>query len=295
MLRRLRCAGLAFAVLLFVTIAPIASARTIPAAPTDSPILDNAELLSPGQELSLSEKIAQERSRSSNQIAILTIPSLEGDSLEEYSITVAREWGIGEQGKDNGVLLLVARDDRQVRIEVGYGLEGTLTDVQASRIIRSEITPSFINGEYFDGINKGLDGIIYVLSGDGVYLEPPDNLQTENENAVGGVIMSGVILFSWIGSILARTKSWWGGGVVGGVLGASALALLGITAATIVGGVIAVGAGLLFDYFVSKNYKKHRRSGTSPSWWAGGSHFGGGSSGGFGGGGFGGGGASGRW
>lgn len=299
-MRRLRHIAMTVSIGLVVFSVAAVSALSIPPAPTTIPILDNAELLTPEQEQTIAAKIAQERARSSNQIAILTIPSLEGDSLEQFSIKVARDWKVGEKEKDNGVLVVVARDDRTVRIEVGPGLEGILTDAQSSRIIRGEIAPAFQKDDYFGGISDGIDGIIYVLSGEGTYVEPPSStLQNTKEN-FWGLAIAGISILSWIGSILSRTKSWWGGGIVGGLIGGVGLILWGIALISILGIILAIGVGLLFDYFVSKNYRQHRRIGTSPSWWAGGSRFGGGGGssggfGGFGGGSFGGGGASGRW
>ncbi|HCW06333.1 MAG TPA: hypothetical protein DGG95_03095 [Cytophagales bacterium] len=102
----------------------------------------------------------------SNQIAILLIQSLDGDVIEEYSIRVAEKWKLGQKGKDNGVLLLVAVDDHKMRIEVGQGLEGVLTDALSSRIIRNEIAPEFRRGDYDAGVIAGISGIIKAIGGE---------------------------------------------------------------------------------------------------------------------------------
>lgn len=283
------------------SITPV-QALFVPEAPVNIPILDLAGIISTEQRQSLADKIAAERKRSTNQIGILTIKSLEGESLEEYSIEVAREWGIGEKDKDNGVLLLVSLEDRMVRIEVGHGLEGVLTDARSSRIIRNEITPQFKDGRYDEGISRGLDGIIAVLSEDSSYTQSLDNANDAEANgSIWQVAFFGIMFLSWIGSMLARSRSWWGGGIVGATIGGVVMLIIGIGLLTLVGFILSILFGLLFDFIVSRNYRAHRGSGTSPSWWAGGSLFGGGGGsssggfGGFGGGSFGGGGASGRW
>lgn len=102
----------------------------------------------------------------SNQIAILIVQSLDGEVLEEYTLKVAEKWKLGQKGKDNGVLLLVAVDDHKMRIEVGLGLEGVLTDAQSNRIIRNEIAPEFRRGDYDAGVKAGVDGIVKAIAGE---------------------------------------------------------------------------------------------------------------------------------
>jgi uncharacterized protein len=102
----------------------------------------------------------------SNQIAILIVQSLDGEVLEEYSLKVAEKWKLGQKDKDNGVLLFVAVDDHKMRIEVGHGLEGVLTDAQSSRIIRNEIAPEFRRGDYDAGVKAGIDGIVKAIAGE---------------------------------------------------------------------------------------------------------------------------------
>jgi uncharacterized protein len=102
----------------------------------------------------------------SNQIAILIVQSLDGDVLEEYSLRVAEKWKLGTKNKDNGALLLIAVDDHKMRIEVGQGLEGVLTDAQSSRIIRNEIAPEFRRGDYDAGVKAGINGIMKAIAGE---------------------------------------------------------------------------------------------------------------------------------
>jgi uncharacterized protein len=112
----------------------------------------------------LDQKLADYEQQTTNQIAVLMIASLEGDNLEDYSIRLADIWKIGQEGKDNGVILLIVKNDRKLRIEVGYGLEGVLPDGLAGSIIRNEIAPFFKKRQFFHGINCGTDAIIEAIS-----------------------------------------------------------------------------------------------------------------------------------
>jgi uncharacterized protein len=277
-----------------------AAALGIPPKPTASPVVDQTGTLTSDQQAELAATIAVERSRSGNQLAVLMIPTLSGDALEDYSIRVARGWGIGEKGQDNGVLLLIVKNDRKLRIEVGYGLEGSLTDARASRIIRDRITPEFKQGRYYEGIQSGLTGIISAIHNDDDAALSNDTAD-DNSDSQGVdwwvVLYALLIIPSWLASMLARSKSWWGGGIVGLLAGVIVGFIFGLVVVGVLASVILFILGLLFDKAVSKNYSQRKAAGLHPSWWAGGSSFGGGSGGfgGFGGGGFGGGGSSGGW
>lgn len=123
-------------------------------------VTDLAGILSPSEEARLEENLMAFEDETSNQIAVLIINSLDGESIEQYSIQVVDQWQLGTAQKDNGVLLLIAVQDRQVRIEVGYGLEGVLTDLISFQIIRNVIAPQFRNGNYYAGIDQGLRAIM---------------------------------------------------------------------------------------------------------------------------------------
>ena len=133
---------------------------------TDNPtqlkkyVVDETNTLSSSEMNSLMKKLVDFDKETTNQFVIYMIPSLEGELLEEVSIRIAEENKIGQKGKDNGILLLIVKNDRKVRIEVGYGLEGALPDALADQIKRREIIPSFKAGNYYEGINKGVDAII---------------------------------------------------------------------------------------------------------------------------------------
>ncbi len=129
-------------------------------------VVDQAGLLNPSTRLKIEHFLEGFEKSDSTQLAVLTIPSLEGEALEEYSIKVAEQWGIGQKGKDNGALLLVAKAERKVRIEVGYGLEGRLTDLLSGRIIDYEITPRFKQGDFDGGILAGVASMAEAVRGE---------------------------------------------------------------------------------------------------------------------------------
>ena len=128
-------------------------------------VVDNAEILKPATRTAVNEKLKAHEQKTSDQIAVLTIPTIGDDSIEQFSTQVFESWKLGQKGKDNGVLLVIAPKDRKLRIEVGYGLEGTLTDVASSRIIRNVITPAFKAGDFDKGVSDGVDAIIGQLEG----------------------------------------------------------------------------------------------------------------------------------
>ncbi|MEQ9367212.1 MAG: TPM domain-containing protein [Leptospirales bacterium] len=139
---------------------------------------DTADVLSPAVRSELETLLARHAARTSNQIAVLTIPTLAGEAPDEYALRVATAWKLGQAGKDNGVLLLIARDDREIRIEVGYGLEGDLADALCARIIRREIVPRFRDGDFDGGTLAGVRAIIKAI--DGAYRA--DESANENGN-----------------------------------------------------------------------------------------------------------------
>jgi uncharacterized protein len=263
---------------------------------------DFAGVMSKEKVSELSSFLTAYTASTTNEIAVVTVPSLNGDTVENYSNQLFREWGIGNK-KNNGILFLVAVQDHKTRIEVGYGLEGDLTDLQSSKILNGIVKPFFKNNDYDGGIDAGVKTIVTTLSGNGDFLNsiPEDNQDKNNLVGLGvfAFYMLG-ILMSWLGSVLGRSKSWW----LGGVLGAFAGLVIGYIIHSLIGTImltiILALAGLLFDYIVSTNYKKIKSTNGVMPWWIGGSGFGGsgrggGGFGGFGGGSSGGGGASGSW
>lgn len=267
-----------------------------PGAP-DGYVNDFADILSEDAELALEEELASYEASTTIEIAVVTVPSLDGDDVAAYANELGREWGIGQQESNNGVLVLVAPNDRKIRIEVGYGLEGAIPDITAGRIIDELMLPAFREDDYETGIASGVEAIEMLGNGESF----PDVPSEDNDELLGtlffGLIFGFNILLALV-SILARSKSWWLGGVLG-VLGGG---ILGFAFGSMYGGIagaITLGfIGALFDFVVSRSYRSYAAGGSTPPWYFGGGSSGGGrssSGGGFGGGSFGGGGASGSW
>ena len=134
-------------------------------------VVDTANLLSPGMETALSAKLSAHETKSGQQVVVATIPSLGGGEIDGYANQLFRHWALGDKALNDGVLFLVAKDDRKLRIEVGYGVEGVLTDALSAYIIRSAILPAFKKGDFGRGIVSGTDQILAVLSSDKAELE----------------------------------------------------------------------------------------------------------------------------
>lgn len=268
-------------------------AFAIPQKPTGF-IQDYARILSPEQVSGLEQKLENYERSSTNEIAVVTIDSLDGDSIENVAQEIFTTWGIGKKGKDNGVLLLISLSDRKTRIQTGYGVEGVLTDIGTSYIQSDIIRPAFRNNDYYGGINSALDKMIEALGGSDIV--PSDYSQSNRSTFPWEYILFIFIFFMQvITSILARSKSWWGGGVLGGIAGVAiwhffiSSIILAIPTT-----IVLILFGLLIDYLVSSSYHRARALGGYP-WWMSGGHGGGRGFGGFGGGGSGGGGSSSSW
>jgi uncharacterized protein len=250
-------------------------------------VTDTAGMLSPAAIVELETTLRSFEEETGAEIAVATIPSLGAShTIETYAAELFQEWGIGKEKEDNGILLLIARDDREMRIEVGYGLEGAVPDIEAGRIISEVLVPAFQAGDY----DRGVAAAVARLADDIRNGAPPAASRGALPENPAQFLPFIFFFFIFLSSVLARSKSWWAGGVVGAVLGLLFFSSLLWTVAL-------VAAGLAFDYLVSKTYRRHKASGTAPPWWIGGPPRGGrgGGFGGFGGGSSGGGGASGHW
>lgn len=172
-------------------------------------VVDLADVLSEPAELAITHMSKAHEDSTGNQLAVLTIPSLDGEAIETYSLRVARDWALGSAEQNNGVLLLIAVEDREMRIEVGLGLEGTLTDLRASRILRGDIRTHFRNGDFDAGVSAAVMDIIGVL--DGTY-EPPDYYADGPGDTppffFGIVFLAIPSLFMFIG-MLSRGFAYW--------------------------------------------------------------------------------------
>ena len=134
-------------------------------------VVDNAGMIDPATKTALTQKLGDFEKKGSDQIVVATIDSLDGEPLEDYANRLFRAWGLGQAGENNGVLLLVVKNDRKMRIEVGYGLEGTLTDLHTKLIIENTMVPAFRAGDFSGGISRAVDDIIMVLEGNAAELE----------------------------------------------------------------------------------------------------------------------------
>jgi len=268
---------------------------------------DTANLLSAATATELEALLKTHQDSTSNQVVVLTVQSLEGDDIESYAIRVAETWKLGQKGKDNGVLLVVARDDRKVRIEVGRGLEGDLTDAICSVIIRREILPQFKSGDYDQGVKAGVTAILAAIRG----AYTPDEESADAGDIVGSLIGFALFLvvvgiFTAIALFSQGFVSWFLYVFLIPFWAVFPMALLG----TLVGGMLFAGYLLGFPFakfFLGKTLKGKSLmkqwgksigagSGRSGGWSSGGSRSSGGGGGFSGGGGsFSGGGSSGSW
>ncbi len=257
---------------------------------------DSAGLLSIQGKAELESKLAQLEKDTTAQVFVATVKSLEGDNIQDYANRLFEKWKIGQKDKNNGVLFLIALEDRKMWIEVGYGLEPLITDGRAGRIRDNDITPKFKQNDYEGGITAGVASIEkYIRDG-----TPPAPLE-ENpvKSAFGdwvGVLFFLTIITVYLSGFMARSKNIWMGGIWGAIAGAIIGLSIGGIAALLIMPIIFAGLGLGADALLSKNYQKLVESGKATDWhktgggfWGPGG-FGGGSGGGGGGGGFGGGG-----
>jgi uncharacterized protein len=272
-------------------------------------VVDVTNTLNAGDIASLNDRIHSFEQRKGSQIAILIVPTTEPETIEQYSIRAAETWKIGRKKIDDGALLVIAKNDHKLRIEVGYGLEGALTDVTARRIIDEVIAPRFKESDFAGGINEGLTRMIGVIDGEPLPAPKPEATHPSELpyfllNPFNPVTIIFVLAVSGISRrILGRLV---GSGVAGGVIAALVWYVLGsIAIGVVAGGIISLLTFIADPSWATNQGGGGRRRG-SDGWsggWSGGSSGGGWSSGsssgdsdsGGGGGSFGGGGASGSW
>jgi uncharacterized protein len=297
-MHRLRITAAVFLIALFLF--PVGGANALDVPQLKGRVNDYAGILSASTRKHLDAVLADLEQTDSTQVVVLTLPSLEGENLEAFSMRVAEAWKIGQKGLDNGAILLVALKERKIRIEVGYGLEGRLTDLVAGRIIRNVIVPRFKTGNFDQGITDGVAAMVGVVRGE---YEPPQTSRGGDRPAGGGhSAFIPLLAFLFFINVLGRVRRGVGaaaGGILApivgglffnlGLLGTALLIPVGILGGFVLG---SLGGALVFGHAVSRR----GRSG-SGIFWGGGGGFSSGGFGGFsgGGGGFGGGGASGGW
>ena len=262
-------------------------------------VVDQAGILSPAVKAELETALAAHENNTTNQVVVVTLESLNGANIEEYSLELGRRWGIGQKGKDNGALLVVAPNDKQIRIEVGYGLEGILTDALSGNIINYYIIPEFKKGDIQNGIKIGTQKIIALLEGD-ESAKKEIEAQADYEPLEAAALMTGIITLITSGffGILATRIGL--SLLLSGII--SLFVNLGFEISDLAGRfAVVLGLFALF-FYLTRNMKAggkgsrgsdYSGSSSSSSSGGGGRSSGGGFSGG--GGSFGGGGASGRW
>jgi uncharacterized protein len=260
-------------------------------------VTDLTATLDTAQAQALEQTLAAFEARKGAQIAVLLVPTTQPEAIEQYAIRVAEAWKLGRAKPDDGVLLLVAKDDRTLRIEVGYGLEGALNDATANRIIEEFIVPQFRAGDYYRGIAEGVDRIIRVV--DGEALPAPPGRDPAPDLRGFEPVLPIVLMVALIGgSILRRLFGRVGGAATTSlIVGALVWFIVSVLGIAVVAAVIAfvitmLGGGGGGGWYSST---RGRRGGWTSGGGLGGGFGGGGGSWGGGGGGFGGGGASGRW
>lgn len=179
-------------------------------------VVDNAGLLSNATEATLASILEQHERATTNQVVVVTLENLQGYTIEEFGYQLGREWGIGQAGRDNGALLLVAKDERKVRIEVGYGLEGALTDAVSSDIIQRVILPQFKRGQFDEGILEGTQAILQAIAGE--YQANPQPVREEgNEVPLPMFLLFLAFMFFFVGPSMRRRRGI--GGIAGPLAG----------------------------------------------------------------------------
>jgi uncharacterized protein len=287
--------------LLLALVLPAQAQSPQPVPALQARVTDLTGTLTAGQQGEIEQKLAAFEQRKGAQVALLIVPTTAPEAIEQYSIRVVDAWKLGREASDDGVLLLVALQDRALRIETGRGLEGVLPDAIARRIIDDTIKPLFRQGDIFGGVSAGLQQIMKVV--DGEALPPPDRKWRRPVDRLSrlapvlffGVLIGGALLRALLGRTLGALAT---GGIAGGVVWLVSQILGFAIVAGVVAGVISLVAG------IASSVRGGRRGGWGGMGGFGGGGFGGGGfgAGGFGGGGFrggggsfGGGGASGRW
>lgn len=247
-------------------------------------VTDLTSTLSADQVAALENKLAAFEAEKGSQIAVLLLPTTQPEDIAQFGIRVADRWKIGREKADDGLILIVAKDDRTLRIEVGYGLEGAIPDAIARRVIDETIVPRFREGDYYGGLDAGLTQLMKLIEGEALPPPAPGSRAAGDDAAFGFLVMGGVICGWLLSALMSRPA-------------AAGLAALGSVAA----GAVMMGFNLLLLFiavFVFAAVVSGFRGGNGWSSGGRGGGFGGGYGGGSwggGGGGFGGGGASGRW
>lgn len=261
-------------------------------------VVDRTGTLSSGDIAALSQKLSDFETRKGSQIAVLIVPTTDPETIEQFSIRVGEAWKIGRKKVDDGAILVVAKNDRHLRIEVGYGLEGALTDVTSRRIIDEVVTPKFREGDFAGGIAAGVYRMMRVVDGEPLPV-PSRSVNFANLNDIGPIVPITVFASFIVGGFLrALLGRLLGSVATGSVVAVLALLILGSGAVALIAGIIGFVLSFLVDLFPSSTGSSRGgswSSGSSSGGWSSGSSSSDSGSFSGGGGSFGGGGASGSW
>lgn len=264
------------------------AAAQVPVPPLAGHVTDQTATLTTEQKATLEQTLTAFEARKGSQLAVLMVRTSAPEAIEQYAMRVAEQWKLGRKKVDDGAILVIAKDDRAVRIEVGYGLEGALTDLDSKRIISEAILPRFKQQDFYGGITAGVGQIISVIDG-----EPLPEPNPRSAVGVGDVRQYTPILFVValaVGGVLRAVMGKVPGAVVtGGVVAAIAWFVAGAVSIALVAGVVALFVTLLGGGMIGRGFGGYYGGGRGGGFGGGGNGFSGG------GGGFGGGGASGRW
>ncbi|KAA3655163.1 MAG: YgcG family protein [Proteobacteria bacterium] len=273
----------------------LALAAPLQAVPAlEARVTDLTGTLSPDEQAAIAQRLAAVEQRKGSQIALLIVPTTEPEAIEQYSIRVVDAWQLGRKGVDDGVLLLVAKADRALRIEVGRGLEGAIPDAIAKRIIAEQITPHFRDGRFAAGLNAGIDAITARIDGEPLPAPVRRAPQASADSVFDLLVQTVFIAFfaaPFLRAIFGRLLASGVGAVAGGLwwfLSTSALSLAGIGAVVAAVAVMVVGSGRGGGPWTTGSGHGGGFGSRGGGWSSGGGFSGGG-------GGFSGGGASGRW
>jgi uncharacterized protein len=270
-----------------------AASADVAVPPLSGRVVDQTGTLSGSDISALNRTLRDLEARKGSQVAVLIVPTTAPETIEQYSIRVAEAWKIGRKKIDDGALLVVAKNDRHLRIEVGYGLEGALTDVTSKRIIDEIIVPKFRSGDFAGGISAGVERIVAVINGEPLPAPEPPHWQSPvlgnsidplNPFVIVAVLAVAGILRAVLGRLI-------GSAATGGLVGFLAWLFVGSIAASAIVGIVAFVFAFVGDMVPLTGGGGRYRGGSGG--WSGGGSSGGGFSGG--GGSFGGGGASGNW
>ncbi|KJC55433.1 membrane protein [Bradyrhizobium sp. LTSP849] len=286
-------AAIVFALLLTFAL-PVAADVAVPQL--TGRVVDRTGTLSSGDIAALSQKLSDFETRKGSQIVVLIVPTTDPETIDQFSIRVAEAWKIGRKKVDDGAILVVAKNDHHMRIEVGYGLEGALTDVTSRRIIDEVMTPKFREGDLAGGISAGIDRMMRVVDGEPLPV-PSRSVNFGNLDDIGPLVpvalFASLVVGGFLRSLLGRLL---GSVATGSVVGILALLILGSAGLALLAGIIGFVLAFIADLFPTSTGPSRGgswSSGSSSGGWSGGSSSSGGFSGG--GGSFGGGGASGSW